>query len=154
MWSRRLLLAALTGIAAWAESYRPVHEYDPQRDGARDIREALAEAKRTDRRVLVEVGGLWCSWCRLLDRFFVEHPEITNLRDRHYVMVKVNYDPEHENKEALSKYPKPDGYPHFFVVDGSGALVRSQNTGDLEEGKGYSLARMKEFLERWAAPRR
>ena len=47
--------------------------------------------------------------------------------------MKVNFSPENENKELLSKYPQIPGYPHIFVLDSGGNLLHSQFTGDLEE---------------------
>ena len=152
MLSRRCLLVG-TALAVRAAEYAPVHVYDPARDAAKDIAAATAEAKRTGRHVLVEVGGKWCGWCRILDRFFDDNKSLSDLRDRNYVLLKVNFSPENENKAALSKYPPVPGYPHLFILDGAGALLHSQDTGALEEGKGYSLAKFREFLEKWAPKR-
>jgi thiol:disulfide interchange protein len=145
-----ILIWGALALALSADTYRPVHEYDPKRDASKDIREAVAEAGRSGRRVLVEVGGKWCGWCRRLDKVFADNPDLTALRDKNYVLLKVNFSPENENKTALSKYPKIDGYPHIFVLDSNGGLLHCQNTGELEEGKGYNLAKIKAFLEKWA----
>src|SRR5215510_14542112 len=74
--------------------YAPVTKYDPKRDAAQDIRDAAAEAKRTNRRVLLEVGGEWCSWCHHMDDFFQAHADLTALRDKSFVMVKINFSEE------------------------------------------------------------
>jgi thioredoxin-related protein len=137
-----LLCAALV-VAA-------VQDYDPKRDAEKDIREAVGEAARSGRRVLLEVGGQWCGWCRRLDKVFADHRELTELRDKHYVLVKVNFSPENENRKVLSKYPKIEGYPHIFVLDAQGRLVHSQNTGELEEGRDYNIRRIRVFLEAFA----
>jgi thiol:disulfide interchange protein len=50
--------------------------YDPARDPFADGREALRLARQTGRMVLIEVGGDWCSWCRVLDRFLNQHVAI------------------------------------------------------------------------------
>src|SRR5207245_602169 len=71
--------------------YTPVAKYDPKRDADQDIRDAIAEAKRTNRRILLEVGGEWCSWCHTLDNFFQAHPELIALRDKTFVTVKINF---------------------------------------------------------------
>ena len=41
--------------------------YDPARDPFSDGRAALRLAMETRRKVLIEVGGDWCSWCHVLD---------------------------------------------------------------------------------------
>jgi thiol:disulfide interchange protein len=130
--------------------YVPVTEYDPQRDAAADIAGAVAEARRAKKNVLVEVGGKWCVWCRIMDDYFQRNADVLALREENYVTVKVNFSPENENKEVLSKYPEIPGYPHIFVLDAEGRLLHSQFTGDLEEGKSYNHDKMAEFLRQWS----
>jgi hypothetical protein len=43
--------------------YTPVHQFDPARDPAEDIRAAIAEAQRTQKRIILYVGGPWCPFC-------------------------------------------------------------------------------------------
>ncbi|RPJ83912.1 MAG: thioredoxin family protein [Acidobacteria bacterium] len=127
--------------------------FDPTRDAAKDLQEATAEAARTGRRVLVDVGGNWCGWCHEMERFIEAHPDLKALRDKHYVTVKVNYSPENENTAVLSRFPKIKGYPHLFVLDKDGSLLHSQDTVLLEDGKSsYVLEKFKEFLIQWSAP--
>src|SRR6478609_7870084 len=71
--------------------------FDPARDAARDLESALALAKTQGKRVIVDVGGEWCSWCHVLDRFLAADAEARGLRERGFVMVKVNYSPENKN---------------------------------------------------------
>ncbi len=131
-------------------AYAPVTEYDPARDASKDVAAAIHEAQRTNRNVLVEVGGKWCSWCRYLDKFFADHADILQYREANYVMVKVNFSPENKNETLISRYGTIPGYPHFFVLDGNGKLLQSQDTSKLEEGKGYNPDAMMEFLKKWA----
>lgn len=160
-----LVCLALVGFAASAQGqatklgegaesgkakYVPVHEYDFKRDAAQDIADAVAEAERTNKRVLMEVGGLWCGWCRIMDTFFAKNPDLLALREKNFVMLKVNFSEENKNEEALSRYPKINGFPHIFVLDKDGQLLHSQDTGQLEAGKGYDLEKFKAFLMKWA----
>lgn len=125
--------------------------FDPARDAAMDIRNAVAEAGASGKRVLLEVGGEWCVWCRRLDTLFATHPALEEYRDAHYVTVKVNWSRENKNEEVLSRYPKVAGYPHLFVLEKDGTLIQSQNTGELEKGKGHDPEKVMAFLRRWAA---
>ena len=133
-----------------AAEYKPVTEFDPTRDAASDIALAVIEAKRTNRRVLLDVGGKWCVWCRIMDSYFESNADLLKLRDDNYVTVKVNFSLENENKEVLSKYPEIPGYPHLFVLDSDGKLLHSQPTGELEKGKSYDREKMTAFLKKWA----
>jgi len=140
-----LLIAALL-IGA---QYVPVTTYDPGRSAEQDLRNAVSEAQRTGKRILLEVGGEWCSWCHIMDRYFGQNPNLTMLRDTGYVTVKINFSKENENEKFLSKYPKIPGYPHLFVLEKDGKLLHSQFTADLEQGQSYNLQKFTDFLKRW-----
>jgi thioredoxin-related protein len=131
-------------------NYVPVTTYDPHSNAARDIQDAVAEARRTGKRVLLEVGGEWCGWCHRMDRYFEENPKLLELRERNFITVKINFSPANENKKVLSAYPEIQGYPHLFVLDTDGKFLHSQNTGELESGKSYDLERFIAFLKKWA----
>ena len=132
--------------------YVPVHKYDALRNASEDLRAAVAEARRTGKRVLIKVGGEWCIWCHIMDDFFEKHPDLLSLGEKNFVILKINYSEENPNTEVLSRYPAISGYPHIFVLDNDGKLLRSQDTGELEEGKSYNLAKFQEFLKRWSPP--
>jgi thioredoxin-related protein len=133
-----------------AGQYLPITKYDPRRDAAKDIDAAIVEAQRTGKHILLVVGGEWCSWCRTLDNYFKSNPKLTELRDRNYITVKVNWSPENTNQTALSRYPAIDTYPYFFVLDKDGKPLWGQWTGLLEEASSYNLQKMTAFLMKWA----
>jgi len=126
--------------------------FDPKRDADRDISNAVAEARQTDKRVLLDVGGGWCIWCHRLDTLFAKNPDLNQFLHKNFVVVKVNYSKENQNENVLSRYPKIPGYPHFFVLDKDGKLLCSQDTGELESGKGHDPEKVLSFLRRWAPP--
>jgi hypothetical protein len=131
-----------------------VARYDTTRDAFADLQMAMKRAKADGRRILVDVGGTWCSWCHILDDYITEHPRVADALRRDYVTLKVNMSPRHENERFLSRYPRISGYPHLFVLDSDGKLVHSQDTSELEEGHSYNEARVLEFLARWVPARR
>jgi thiol:disulfide interchange protein len=155
-----LLIAALVSLTpvrgqGAAQGPPPVvadAKFDPARDAAKDIADALVEAKNSHRRVILDVGGEWCSWCHTLDRYFVDHPDLKTLRDKAYVWIKVNWSPENKNQAVLSRYSEGEieAFPWLFVLDQDGKLLQSQRTGPLEQGPSYSYDRMKNFLEEFA----
>lgn len=150
----RHLLACLALVAVSATAQDLPAKFDPSRDPAKDVATAVARAKAEGKRVIVDVGGEWCSWCHILDRFIDANAEVEALRKRNYVWVKVNWSKENKNEAFLSRYPAIKGYPHLFVLDADGKLVHSQNTDELESGKSYDLAKMTAFFRKWApAPR-
>jgi hypothetical protein len=121
--------------------------YDYKRDPAQDLEKAKADAAKARKRILVEVGGTWCSWCTVMDRFYAEHPAVRQLRDDNFVLLKVNMSAKNENAAFLGQYPKIPGYPWIFILDADGKLITSKNTNELEgPGVTYSDKRFIDFL--------
>ncbi len=130
-----------------------VHLFDPKRDAKADIRLALQVAARDKKHVLLEVGGEWCPFCKLLDRFFAEQSAVLALRQRNFVYVKVNFSKENQNEDALADYPLIRGFPHFYVLDAKGKLVTSQRVALLGAQGGYSPDRFRAFLTKFGPAR-
>lgn len=124
--------------------------FDPSRDAAADLTAGLKLATKERKRVLVDVGGNWCSWCHKLDKLFKSDAEIGKMLKEKYVIVKINFSPENENKRVLAKFPKISGYPHLFVLDANGKLLHSQDTGLLETGPAHDPVKVMDFLKKWA----
>ena len=125
-------------------------EFDPARDPAQDLDVALRIARAAGRHVIIDVGGEWCSWCHILDRFFTANADLKRYRDTKYVWLKVNWSAENHNDAFLKRYPAIKGYPHLFVLDANGRLLHSQDTEELETTKNYDPAAMRAFLVKWA----
>jgi thiol:disulfide interchange protein len=135
--------------AAPVQTYA-IGAFDPARDAEKDLRDAVALAGKSGRRVLMDVGGEWCVWCRRLDTLWATNAGLRAYRDSNYVTLKVNWSPENKNAALLSKYPKIPGYPHFFVLEKDGKFLHSQDTGELEKGKGHDPEKVMAFLKAWA----
>ena len=149
MHKRRLLAFLLAlplghawGVAALGE------KFDPARDAMADVDQAVARARAEGKVVLVDVGGEWCAWCHILDRFIASQPEVQQALSAQYVWLKVNFSPKDRNEALLSRWPKPRGYPHLYVLGADGQLLASQASSELESGRSYDTARFLAFLRR------
>lgn len=129
--------------------YTRVTKFDPTRDANKDLNNAIKEANKSERRIILDVGGEWCIWCHRLDKFIESNDDIKTYLEKNFIVLKINYSKENRNKEFLSHYPEIPGYPHFFILEKNGDLIHSQNTGELEQDKSYSREKMKAFLKRW-----
>jgi len=130
-------------------------KFDPARDAQKDIQDAIVLAKKSNKRILLDIGGEWCIWCHRLDSLFIQNKDLENYLNKHYVVVKINVSKENENKVVLSKYPKVAGYPHIFILNKNGQLIQSQDTGELEfpkdhPYKGHDRTKVFAFLKKWA----
>lgn len=150
-----LLLIAIVESSSQVKNehryWTPLEKFDDKRDPMKDLQLAIKEARATNRRILLDVGGEWCVWCRRLDTLFLKNADLSALLHSNFVVVKVHYDNNvNKNEKFLSRYPKIPGYPHLFVLDKNGKLLKSQDTGELEEGKGHSKEKVMAFLQTWS----
>lgn len=144
------LFAAAQNAATTAPAKDERVKFDPKRDAAKDIADAIALAQKNKKRIMLDVGGEWCGWCHRLDQFFMENKEAAKILKEKYIVVKVNFSPENKNEAVLSKYPAIKGYPHLFVLDKDGKLLHSQDTGLLETGDHHDPEKVIPFLKKWA----
>jgi thiol:disulfide interchange protein len=124
--------------------------YDPDRDPAEDLRATIERATTERKRILIEVGGKWCGWCQLLEEYIHESEPVASALQSGFLILKVNFSRENPNRGFLSQYPAIRGYPHLFVLESDGALLRSQSTGVFEEKGSYSERAVLSFLEKWS----
>jgi thiol:disulfide interchange protein len=146
-----LLCAGLAPLAARAPETASAQAgpFNPAADSFKDLEAAKAEARASGRRIILDVGGNWCPWCHRLHTFWDAQKDLKDQRDKGFVFVLVNFSKDNKNEAFLAQFPKVPGYPHFFVLDADGKLLQSQDTGILEEGKGYSAEKIAAFLKAW-----
>ena len=127
--------------------------YDPAADAVKEVNDAIAKAKSSNKNVLLQIGGNWCKWCRLYDRWSHSTPLVDSLIKADFVVVHVNFSPENKNPELMKKlgYPQRFGFPVIVILDKDGNRIHTQNTAYLEEGDGYSEKKVEEFLKNWNA---
>ncbi|HRH46634.1 MAG TPA: thioredoxin family protein [Pyrinomonadaceae bacterium] len=151
-------------------------KFDPKRDPNLDLQTAIAKAQKENKRIILDIGGEWCGWCRKMDIYLMQNKDLGKLKDKNFVWVKINMSDENENKAFLSKYPEIQGYPHLYVLEKDGTLLQSQNTAELEEpdlpiivpsdvkdkeaflkkeyekkkARSYDLQKFTEFLNKWS----
>jgi len=125
-------------------------KFDPTRNSKIDLQMAIANAQADGKRIILDVGGEWCGWCRYMDKFFTQNPKLAKMRDENFVWLKINMSEENENKEFLALYPTIKGYPHIFVLEKDGAFLHSQDTAEFEDKESYNLKKFTEFLQKWS----
>ena len=144
---------AQTDVRAGEADVAPLYtvaEYDPDRDPAEDLHTTIRRAQAENRRILLELGGDWCSWCHALDAFVHANAAVARALRTGFLVMKVNVSAENPNEAFLSNYPEIPGYPHLFVLERDGRLLHSQGTAALEEGPSYNERAVLDFLSAWA----
>jgi len=141
-----LFVSAQTSLPAYSRAY------DPARDPFADGRAALKLAQETNRRVLIEIGGDWCRWCHVLDKFLAENQKTRERLHRNFVILKVNVSEANDNAEFMAGFPKPIGYPHIYITEADGSIIFSKDTAELQENYRYSVPRFQQFIDKWKLP--
>lgn len=138
-----------------ANSQETVKIYNPEANANAQLDSAVLKAKPEGKHILVQVGGNWCPWCLRFHKFVHDDRVIDSILNADYVFVLVNYSKEsakNKNMEVMQRleFPNRFGFPVMVVLDGNGKRIHTQNSAYLEEGKSYSVQKVKEFLMHWA----
>jgi hypothetical protein len=121
--------------------------YDPAADPGPALEQAVRTAQNSSREVLLIAGGDWCPWCMALEKFIAQNADVKAALDQAFVVVEVYYGDKNKNTAFFAKLPPAKGYPHFWVIGRDGAVIRSVDTANLEDGaSGYDKAKFLQFI--------
>lgn len=143
------LILAIAGISHAQQSKTLI--YNPDADAKADINAAVAKAAAENKHVLIQVGGNWCSWCLKFHKLLHTDTAIDSVLSSDYVFILVNYSKENKNLPVLKEFnfPQRFGFPVLLVLDKSGKLIHTQDSGLLEAGDGYDSKKVLGFLKGW-----
>ena len=123
------------------------------------IDQAVAKAKSEGKFVICQVGGNWCPWCLRFADFITNDHTISDVIDKNFVYIHVNYNPRSSNgaeqeaqaKAMLKRLSNPErfGFPVFVVLDQEGKAIHIQDSSFLEEDKSYSQEKVLRFFRCW-----
>lgn len=125
--------------------------YNPEDNAQESINKLVTKAKKEKKHVILQAGGNWCSWCLLFNDFTKTNKKVSSYLKNNYLYYHLNTSKENKNEEVFKKYaPNGDqlGYPFFIVLDGNGKVVTIQESGSLEQGKGYNESKVLDFLQK------
>jgi len=125
--------------------------YDESADGAKQIADALAVAKKENQRVLLQFGANWCGWCHKLHKLCESDTDIAAKLKAAYIVVLIDVNKGH-NEDINKRYGNPThfGLPVIVILEADGKQLTTQDTGKLEEGDHHSPAKVLAFLNEWA----
>jgi thioredoxin-related protein len=147
-----VVIILLAGASVFAQDMKKFNLYKPAENADQKIAEAVKQAKKENKHVFVQIGGNWCIWCARFNDFVTTDKTIDSLMKSDFVVYHMNYSPENKNLKTLAKYGYPQrfGYPVFLIIDGSGKLLHTQNSGYLEDGKkSYNREAVIGFFKDW-----
>src|SRR5690606_30284063 len=128
--------------------------YNAEENAEQKIAELVKQAKAENKNIILQAGGNWCIWCLRFNQFVQTTPELKQIVDDNYLYYHLNYSPENKNEKVFAAYDNPGakfGYPVFVVLNQDGKMIHTQDSAVLEEGKGYSIEKVKDFFLKWTS---
>lgn len=124
--------------------------YTPGLDAHEEIKQALAQAAKQHKNVLVVFGANWCYDCHVLDLAF-HRPDLAGVLNRNYEVVHVDVGEGDKNQDIMQQYhvPMKKGIPALAVLDPSGKLLYSQQGGEFEKARSLAPEDLLAFLNKW-----
>jgi len=122
--------------------------YDSSADGARQVANALAAARQTDKTVLVQFGGDWCVPCIQLYHFFETNPAVNSALKSRYIKIDIEFNDR--NKLLFTNYHATTlGIPILVVLDTDGKRLSTIDTDTLLQSSNYSSDKVLALLAKW-----
>jgi thioredoxin-related protein len=130
--------------------------FDAKEPAAYLVANAITQAQREDKKVLLLFGANWCPWCRRLHVALTKSPSVqSHLREK-FVLVFIdantrNY--KRRNAAVIEQYGNPVRYglPVFVVLDRSGTQLTTRETASMVADSDEEVAeRVVTFLNAWS----
>jgi thiol-disulfide isomerase/thioredoxin len=124
--------------------------YPPDVDAHAEIKQALQDAAKTHKRVILVFGANWCYDCHVLDLAF-HRPDLAPLLQHNYEVVHVDVGQGEKNQDLMQQYkvPMAKGIPALAVLDSDGKLLYSQTGGEFEKARSLAPEDLLQFLNKW-----
>jgi thioredoxin-related protein len=90
--------------------------------------EGLLEAKKSGKKILVDVYTDWCKWCKEMDKNTYPDKKISEYLAKNYVIIKLNAE-GNEKLNYQGKTISPQEFAQGMGVDGYPATVFLQSDG-------------------------
>jgi len=113
-----------------AATIQLLKEYSPAPlDGRELLREALAEAKATNRRVIIQETATWCGPCHMLADYLEKHRQTW---EKDYLWLKMDdrWTGKHEIMDNIEDPENRGGIPWVAILDSDGKMLTNSNSPD------------------------
>jgi thiol:disulfide interchange protein len=153
---KTLKTALLFFLLMWAFSAQAQKSYGtmyhPEADAAAEIEQAVQQASKEGKQVLIQLGGNWCVWCYRFHDFIDSDAELKSFLNDNFVLYHLNYSKENKNLPLLTElgYPQRFGFPALIVLNAKGIRLHTQDSSLLESGQGYDRDKVFGVLKMWS----
>ena len=148
------LLLMGAGCASNSSSDTP-EIYDARADGERQLATTLAEAKRLNKRVLLNLGASWCNDSQAMFALFNTNQEIARVIDENYVfeMIDVNDRGAGARNAPLVERlgnPLDRGIPVLLILNADGKILNDDSSERLADSAHQHPAVVLAYLRKWS----
>jgi thiol-disulfide isomerase/thioredoxin len=126
--------------------------YDEKANADADVAAAFGRAKKSGKRILLDLGGDWCPDCIVLSNF-MKLPEIKRFVDKHYEVVLVDVGRFNKNLHIPAKLgftEKLRGVPAVLIFTPDRKLVNRSDIFTTANARGMTPKTLAEYLARYA----
>jgi thiol:disulfide interchange protein len=156
------MLAALPALAATAPKpsiaslqQLPVvtlQPYDEAANADAQVAAAFARARKSHKRVLIDLGGNWCVDCLVLTNF-VRLPEMHSFVEAHYEVVLVDVGRFNRNLQIPARFgitKRLEGVPALLIATPDGRLVNGGNIFATADAHSMTPQALADYLAKYA----
>ena len=128
--------------------------YDPNADATASVDAAFARAKKSGKRVLIDLGGNWCPDCIVLANL-MQLPELKSFLAAHFEIVSVDVGRFNKNLQIPARFGVTDrlksgGVPSIIIAEPDGTFVNQKDISALEDARHMTPQAIADWLAQWA----
>lgn len=141
-------------IASYAQLKTPLpYPYDEKADASAVLDKALARAKASHKRVLIDLGGNWCGDCRILAAT-MDLPEMKSFVNRHFEVISIDVGRFDKNLQVPARYgitTRLEGVPAVLIVDSASGkqLVAKADVAALADARHMAPQDLADWLAKY-----
>lgn len=142
-------------ISISALSQLPVVErapYDESANADAAVNAAFARAKKTGKRVLIDLGGNWCGDCIVLANL-MQLPEMKPFLAAHFEIVAVDVGRFDKNLQVPARFgitKRLEGVPAVIIAEPDGRFVNPGRIAALADARHMTPQAIADWLAQWA----
>ena len=131
------------------------HVYDEDANADKVVDEALARAKKSNKLLLIDLGGNWCPDCIILHNL-MEVPDMKKFVDTHYEVALVDVGRFDKNAQIGARYgynTRLKGVPTVLVVDPkTNKVINGERVFALSTARSQTPQALADYLANWTNP--
>lgn len=126
--------------------------YDEKADANAQVDCAFAKAKKSGKRVLIDLGGNWCPDCIVLANF-LQLPEMRRFMDAHYEVAMVDVGRFDRNLQVPARFgfkTRLKGVPTLLIATPDGKLINRDDVFATTNARGMTPQSLADYLAKYA----